>query len=355
MKRMILMIVTMFTMMTQAGAMGYEQARREALFLTDKMAYELNLNDEQYEAAYEINLDYLMGVTGRDDVYGTYWTRRNLDISYILLDWQWRAFQAATYFYRPLYWSSGYWHFGIYARYPRRDYFYFGRPLVYVSYRGGHSWHRNGGRSYYHGRRHDFHRGGSHAHNGMRDRWDRGDYRATPGSGRNSSTHVTADRNDHNRGTSGFGNSRTGGSFGKRQNTGTVSRPSVTTSRPETSSRPVTAGKQSTTFGGSRNTLTPRTSTTSAVSRTTQSRVGNVSSSTVRRSGSTSPSGISVQHRSVPSVRNVQSRPVRSSGGSVSSGSFGSSRNSSSGASVSRSSGGSHGSSSAKGGFGGRR
>ena len=48
-----------------ANAMSYEQARNEALFLTDKMAYELNLTDEQYEAAYEINLDYLMGVTGR--------------------------------------------------------------------------------------------------------------------------------------------------------------------------------------------------------------------------------------------------------------------------------------------------
>lgn len=30
-----------------ANAMSYEQARREALFLTDKMAYELELNDLQ--------------------------------------------------------------------------------------------------------------------------------------------------------------------------------------------------------------------------------------------------------------------------------------------------------------------
>ena len=133
MKRTIMTIVAILTIAVSANAMSYEQARREALFLTDKMAYELNLDDRQYDAAYEINLDYLMSVTSRDDVYGTYWSRRNLDLGHILLDWQWNAFCAASYFYRPLYWHSGYWHFGVYARYPRRDYFYFGRPTVYIS------------------------------------------------------------------------------------------------------------------------------------------------------------------------------------------------------------------------------
>ena len=128
MKKMMMTLIAMLTMMVSANAMSFEQARNEALFLTDKMAYELNLTDEQYEACYEINLDYLMGVTGRSDVFGTYWERRNLDLSYILYDWQWQAYIAATYFYRPLYWEAGYWHFGIYARYPHRDYFYFGRP-----------------------------------------------------------------------------------------------------------------------------------------------------------------------------------------------------------------------------------
>ena len=132
MKKILTALVALMTLSVSANAMSYEQARREALFLTDKMAYELNLSDAQYDAAYEINLDYLMGVTSVDDVYGTYWTRRNLDISYILLDWQWNAFCAASYFYRPLYWSAGCWHFGIYARYPHRSYYYFHRPTVYV-------------------------------------------------------------------------------------------------------------------------------------------------------------------------------------------------------------------------------
>jgi hypothetical protein len=197
MKKMMMTLVAMLTIAVNANAMSYEQARNEALFLTDKMAYELNLTDEQYEAAYEINLDYLMGVTSRSDVFGTYWERRNLDLSYILLDWQWEAFLAATYFYRPLYWDAGYWHFAIYARYPHRDYFYFGFPHFYTTYRGGHAWHVHGGHGYYYGRREHFRapvrHGGQHI--GMHDRWNRGDFR----NGHRSSTRVTG-RSDMNRG-----------------------------------------------------------------------------------------------------------------------------------------------------------
>ena len=194
---MFLALMMMLTATVSANAMSYEQARNEALFLTDKMAYELNLTDEQYEAAYEINLDYLMGVTSRYDVYGTYWERRNLDLSYILLDWQWNAFIAASYFYRPLYWDAGYWHFGIYARYPHRDYFYFGRPHFYHSYHGAHAWHRIGGHGYYHGHREHFH-APHREHIGMHDRWNRGDFRGN----RHSSTRITAgDRGRIGRGT----------------------------------------------------------------------------------------------------------------------------------------------------------
>ena len=177
MKRMIIALVAMFMMtFTTASAMSYEQARQQALFLTDKMAYELNLTEDQYEAAYEVNLDYLMSVDTYDDLYGAYWRQRNMDLSYILLDWQYRTYLNATYFYRPLYWNAGYWHFGIYARYPRRDYFYFGCPHFYVSYRGGHSWRVNGNRSWYHGKRFGGPHPGGHPRVGMRDGFNRGDY-----------------------------------------------------------------------------------------------------------------------------------------------------------------------------------
>ncbi len=219
-------LVAVLVMVSQASAMSYEQARREAFFLTDKMAYELNLTQEQYDAAYEINLDYLMGVTTVDDVYSDYWTRRNLDLSYVLLDWQWNTFCAASYFYRPLYWDAGCWHFGVYARYPQRTFFYFSRPTVYVSYRGGHSWRSNGGRSYYHGCR-DMYR--SHDNRiGMRDRWNRGDFRGERSGERNSSTRITVNRNnqgngngyrgDNNRSNVKFSELR--GNYSDRQNSG---------------------------------------------------------------------------------------------------------------------------------------
>ena len=219
MKKMMFTLMAFLTIAVNASAMSYEQAREEALFLTDKMAYELNLTDAQYEAAYEINLDYLMGVTSEYDVYGPYWERRNLDLSYILFSWQWDLYRAAHYFYRPLFWERGYWHFGIYARYPHRDYFYFGRPHFYNTYRGGHSWRMNNGRSFYEGRR-DFYRPGHvtrDTHFGMRSGWDRGDYRPQPGGGRNSSTRITGGgpgnppAGNGNRGSFGNGNR---GSFG---------------------------------------------------------------------------------------------------------------------------------------------
>ena len=194
MKKMFFALMVMLTSTLSASAMSYEQARNEALFLTDKMAYELNLTDEQYEAAYEINLDYLMGVAGRDDVFGTYWERRNLDLSYVLYDWQWKAYLAASYFYRPLYWEAGYWHFGIYRVYPHRDFFYFGRPHFYATYRGGHAWHIHGSRGYYYGRREHF-RPAHREHFGMHDRWNRGDFRNP----RHSSTRVTGRHHDSHR------------------------------------------------------------------------------------------------------------------------------------------------------------
>ncbi len=177
MKRLFTALALLLTFTLSTSAMSYEQARNQALFLTDKMAYELNLTDQQYEAAYEINLDYLMRIDDVNDLYGTYWRQRNLDLSYILLDWQYRAYVDASYFYRPLYWNAGYWHFGIYARYPHRDFFYFGCPNFVWSYTGGHSWMHNGGRSWYHGRLWNGPRDGG-PHPGMRHNWDNGRYGA---------------------------------------------------------------------------------------------------------------------------------------------------------------------------------
>lgn len=236
MKRLITILAAVFTLATGAGAMSYEQARDQALFLTDKMAYELNLTEEQYDAAYEINLDYLMSVNSPDDLYEAYWRQRNLDLSYILLDWQYRAFCAATYFYRPLYWTDGIWHFAVYSRYPHRHYLYFGRPNIYITYRGGHSWHHNGGRSWYKGR--TFHHGNTAKWHGMKDRYDRGDYRKNPTRGHgnfsglrgNTGNKGTANRpqrpkNDNNNRRGTFNGNRNGQRTNRESSTRTTAQP----------------------------------------------------------------------------------------------------------------------------------
>lgn len=253
MKKFILALVAMVTMtFTTASAMSYEQARQQALFLTDKMAYELNLTDDQYEAAYETNLDYLMSVNTVDDLYGIYWRQRNMDLSYILLDWQYRTFINASYFYRPLYWDAGYWHFGIYARYPHRDYFFFGRPHFYVSYRGGHSWRMNGGRSWYHGRDFGGPRPEGHPRVGMRDGFNRGDFGRGQSFGNmsrgNGQSFGNMNRNNDYRPQSvnrpqnngGFGNQSSSfgnqnRQFGNRQSS---TRTTVTRENPSNNSRP---------------------------------------------------------------------------------------------------------------------
>lgn len=257
MKKFILALVAMVTMtFTTASAMSYEQARQQALFLTDKMAYELNLTDDQYEAAYETNLDYLMSVNTVDDLYGIYWRQRNMDLSYILLDWQYRTFINASYFYRPLYWDAGYWHFGIYARYPHRDYFYFGRPHFYVSYRGGHSWRMNGGRSWYHGRDFGGPRPGGYPRVGMRDGFNRGDFGRGQSFGNMNRNNGNMNRNNGqsfgnmSRGNGqSFGN-QSGSSFGNQNrqfgNRQSSTRTTVTRENPSNNSRP--GGS----FGGNR-------------------------------------------------------------------------------------------------------
>ena len=210
MKKLMMTLIAMVSMTISAQAMSYEQAREQALFLTDKMAYELNLTEDQYEAAYEVNLDYLLGVESQADLYGEYWTRRNLDLSYILLDWQYSAFCAASYFYRPLYWDAGYWHFGIYARYPHRTYFYFGRPHFWYTYRGGHAWHRVGGRGWYHGRTfgRDHRIATNHRGFGMRNGFDRGDFRGRSG-------NFSPNNRDYNRGNRSIERGRSNGSFNR--------------------------------------------------------------------------------------------------------------------------------------------
>ena len=137
-----LMILAMMMVMTiSAKAMSYNAAKNEALFLSDKMAYELNLTAAQYEAVYEINLDYLMSLNGNGDVFGIWWDRRNADLRYVLNNWQYDKYVALSHFYRPVAWKAGSWTFAVYSHY-NRGHFYNDRPTVFVTYKGGNN-HRD--------------------------------------------------------------------------------------------------------------------------------------------------------------------------------------------------------------------
>ena len=131
------------------GRISYDDARREALFLSDKMAYELGLTDAQYEAVYEINLDYLLNMQGENSLYGNYWARRNSDLFYVLDARQYNYYIGEDYFYRPVYWYNDSYAYRVYNRYADRNHFYRSRPADYLTYRGGRN--RYAG-SYYEGR-----------------------------------------------------------------------------------------------------------------------------------------------------------------------------------------------------------
>ena len=274
----------MFMTITTTQAMTYAQAREQALFLTDKMAYELNLTQEQYEAAYEINLDYLMAITGTSDVYAMPWRQRNIDLSYILYDWQYAAYEAASYFFRPVFWNAGYWHFGIYSHYPHRTYYYFARPAAYNVYRGGHSWRRNSGRSWYVNRIHHYRPaiGANHRYSGLRDmhhnnnrnnggynngaridnrsngvhRNDNGNYRNNDNRNYNYNRNSN-NNNRYNGRNNSFGNNYNNGSSSNsnvnRQHAGSTSSGptgNYRSSTRETGSRPSMTGASSTRMGG---------------------------------------------------------------------------------------------------------
>lgn len=116
------------------AAMSNSRVRKETRFLTDKMAYELNLNTAQYNDVYEINYDFISGVRYlMDDVlrgeewalnrYYDYLDVRNDDLRWVLSSRQYSRFMQAAYFFRPIYVSGGRWSFRIMSLIPTRTIF----------------------------------------------------------------------------------------------------------------------------------------------------------------------------------------------------------------------------------------
>ena len=141
-KRTIITLAILMFTITSSFAINFRSSRSEALFLTDKMAYELNLTDDQYNAAYEINLDYIMNIEVEGDVNGTAWEHRNTEMSYVLTAAQYSTFITLQYFYRPLNWINNRFVFIIHQRYPQELY-YHRAPAVYFTYKGANEHYNN--------------------------------------------------------------------------------------------------------------------------------------------------------------------------------------------------------------------
>lgn len=148
MKRLYISLLIIFISASTSLAMKYDEARINAWFLTDKMAYELDLTEEQFNHTYEINLDYFLNVSSSKDCYGIYWKSRLEDLRYVLFKDQFRRFCSISYFYYPLKWVKTSWIYPVYQSYHPNIY-YFNRPRIYVTYRGGHWRQRITGASWY--------------------------------------------------------------------------------------------------------------------------------------------------------------------------------------------------------------
>ena len=172
MKRIIfIFFAAMMSTAVCSAAMSNSKVRKEPRFLTDKMAYELNLDTEQYNDVYEINYDFISGIRYlMDDVlrgeewaldrYYDYLDVRNDDLHWVLSSKQYSRFMQAAYFYRPVYVSGGRWSFRIYITYANHNHFYFPQPYHYRTYCGGH-YRTHYHDSYYRGRYHHPHYTGS--------------------------------------------------------------------------------------------------------------------------------------------------------------------------------------------------
>lgn len=243
MKRLLMILfavgIVTATSVSMAG-MSTSKVRQNTRFLTDKMAYELNLSTEQYNDAYEINFDFIYNVRNlMDDVargydwaidrYYQYLDVRNDDLRWILSNSQYRRFLGLDYFYRPIYTSGRSWNFRIYVTYSNHNHFYFDKPYHYRTYCGSHYRTHYNNVSFYRNRyRHDVY----HGNYGIRNdkvyhNHRRSDFGNVRSSSENSSRRTSSSRsessNNTTRRSNSSGHNRTGSSSSSSSRRSSVS------------------------------------------------------------------------------------------------------------------------------------
>lgn len=157
---LMLMAVAAFMFVLPASAFDLGDVRVNARFLTDRMAFELKLNQRQYNDLYEINFDFFNNVdpyvsalsraeARAMDAYYRYLDERNDDLRWVLPSAAYVKFMSIDYFFRPIYAVNNVCYVRVYKVYPDRRFFYYGLPVHYYSYKGAHGRVHCGGVSYY--------------------------------------------------------------------------------------------------------------------------------------------------------------------------------------------------------------
>ena len=136
MKKIMMTMAMIVTIATSAAAMTFNEAREHALFLTDKMTYELGLSATQTNNVYEINFDYIIAVAIQGERPGVCQSRRDADMRYVLSDYQYHLYKKTNYFYRPMSSSRNVWSLHIYKYYTDRHHMYSSKPTHFKDYKG---------------------------------------------------------------------------------------------------------------------------------------------------------------------------------------------------------------------------
>jgi hypothetical protein len=238
--------------------MSNSRIRKEALYLSDKMAYELGLTNSQYDDIYEINYDFIYSLRNTLDyvVDGYQWAMddyydaldlRNDDLRWVLSSSQYRRFLKLEYFYRPIAVSSGSWFFRIYNVYTNRSLFYMSKPTIYRSYSGGHYRNNFNNQSHYQNKyKHNVYTGNTAIRNDKNFSSNRnsdfGSVNVRPNTSRQNDRN-TVNTSNRRESTS----SRRSSSSSDRQSSNTATRPTETnrsvninTTRSQKSEQPVT-------------------------------------------------------------------------------------------------------------------
>ena len=159
-KKMWGWLLALWCMAVSVSAAGWEDVRVNARFLTDRMAFELNLSPGQYNHLYEINYDFLsnihgyLGAMARHEAYAmnAYYRcldERNDELRWVLSNRLYARFMAIECFFRPVCAMNNHCYLRVYQVYTDHHHVHYGRPHHYLTYHGEHCRRHYGQMGYY--------------------------------------------------------------------------------------------------------------------------------------------------------------------------------------------------------------